>query len=642
MADYPDIKGFNIQSKSSDPVPFAQEKSNQPWQGTWASGGSLNTARYEIVGVGIQTAALAVGGTENPGTRTDLNESYNGTAWTELADLNTGRTAMGAAERGTTSSTVVFGGATTGGESALSESWNGSSWTETNDLNTAAYRCAGAGTLTAALRIGGNIPPATANTEKFDGTSWTEVNNLNQARQFLAGGGTQTSAVVGGGTNPGGTIYGNSETFDGTSWTETSDLNTARYDLGGNAADSTDALIYGGVLPPGGPPNYVANCESWDGSAWTEVADLGGVRGSGGGAGASNASALTMGGQNPGPALTTSEEWSFSGIPPTATAVGYADAIVGDMYYNTVSGQFKAIKEGGAPLGAWASGASMNTARMEFPGAGANKDAGIAITGYKESSQTLYTNVEDYNGTAWTEKGDVNTARKGAGAFGSNTVAFCVDGALNPPGASQDLVESWNGTAWTETTENNTARCMIEGQSVSTSVPTGIIIGGGTPPGYGTTEVAVTETWNGSAWTETGDLNTARSLGGAGGSSANAVLGGGYAAPGSTDAGETFNGSTWTEVAEINSPRNAMRGNKGGSSTLGLIFAGSPGPGTQTESWNGTSWTEQADLADAAGGAGFGNPASTMNAGGSPPTSAVATTEEWTASDFQIKTVTTS
>lgn len=68
-------------------------------------------------------------------------------------------------------------------------------------------------------------------------------------------------------------------------------------------------------------------------------------------------------------------------------------------------------------------------------------------------------------------------------------------------------------------------------------------------------------------------------------------------------------------MAEINSPRNAMRGNKGGSSTLGLIFAGSPGPGTQTESWNGTSWTEQADLADAAGGAGFGNPASTMNAG---------------------------
>ena len=90
MANFQDIKGFNIQSKSSDPVPFAQEKENNPWAGAWASGGSMNTARYEIVGLGILTAALAVGGTENPGTRTDLNEEYNGSAWSEKADLNSG------------------------------------------------------------------------------------------------------------------------------------------------------------------------------------------------------------------------------------------------------------------------------------------------------------------------------------------------------------------------------------------------------------------------------------------------------------------------------------------------------------------------------------------------------------------------
>ena len=30
MANYPDIKGFNIQSKSTDPVPFANEKTNNP------------------------------------------------------------------------------------------------------------------------------------------------------------------------------------------------------------------------------------------------------------------------------------------------------------------------------------------------------------------------------------------------------------------------------------------------------------------------------------------------------------------------------------------------------------------------------------------------------------------------------------
>ena len=61
--------------------------------------------------------------------------------------------------------------------------------------------------------------------------------------------------------------------------------------------------------------------------------------------------------------LTTAatEEWAFSGIPPTAPAAGYSDAIVGQMYYNSTSGQFKAIKSGGAPIGTWASGGSLNT-----------------------------------------------------------------------------------------------------------------------------------------------------------------------------------------------------------------------------------------------------------------------------------------
>src|SRR5210317_1651034 len=54
--------------------------------GSWASGGSLNTARANIAGMGISTAALAVGG-RTPGVYAN-NEEYNGTAWTEKADLN--------------------------------------------------------------------------------------------------------------------------------------------------------------------------------------------------------------------------------------------------------------------------------------------------------------------------------------------------------------------------------------------------------------------------------------------------------------------------------------------------------------------------------------------------------------------------
>jgi len=315
MADSKTFSGFPVQNLSSDSTSVGQiyyntssgsfkaVKDGGAPLGTWASGGALNTTRYEMTGLGIQTAALGVGGTEPPGTRTTKNEEYNGTAWTEKADLNSGRTAMGASQRGTITAGLVFGGATSGGEVALSESWNGSSWTETNDLNTAAYRCAGAGTLTAALRIGGNIPPATANTEKFDGTSWTEVNDLSTARQTLAGGGTQSSAFAAGGTTPPGTVYGKTETFDGTSWTENSALNTARFSLGGNAADSTAAIVYGGTPP------ITSKTEFWNGSSWTEVSDMGTARSDVGSAGASSSSGLAFGGKEPS-ASNKTEEWT--------------------------------------------------------------------------------------------------------------------------------------------------------------------------------------------------------------------------------------------------------------------------------------------------------------------------------------------
>ena len=85
MANYKDIKGFHVQSLSSDPV------STQAEAGTWASGGDVNTARYAGQGSGTQTAGLATGGFLGPGSASALNESYNGTAFTEVSDLNTAR-----------------------------------------------------------------------------------------------------------------------------------------------------------------------------------------------------------------------------------------------------------------------------------------------------------------------------------------------------------------------------------------------------------------------------------------------------------------------------------------------------------------------------------------------------------------------
>ena len=38
------------------------------------------------------------------------------------------------------------------------------------------------------------------------------------------------------------------------------------------------------------------------------------------------------------------EEWTFSGLDPSTTpAADYADAITGDFYYNSTTGQFKTV-----------------------------------------------------------------------------------------------------------------------------------------------------------------------------------------------------------------------------------------------------------------------------------------------------------
>jgi hypothetical protein len=91
MATYKGIQGFTIQNLSADPSnPIEGQvwynSTSNVWKveeattaGAWATGGSLNTARYALAGAGTQTSALAFGG--NDPTRTGATEEYNGATW---------------------------------------------------------------------------------------------------------------------------------------------------------------------------------------------------------------------------------------------------------------------------------------------------------------------------------------------------------------------------------------------------------------------------------------------------------------------------------------------------------------------------------------------------------------------------------
>ncbi len=73
----------------------------------------LNSARGSLGGCGGssgQTASLATGGVTPPGsTRTAVNESWNGTSWTEIANTNNAQGYGGAAGQ-SNQNALKFGG----------------------------------------------------------------------------------------------------------------------------------------------------------------------------------------------------------------------------------------------------------------------------------------------------------------------------------------------------------------------------------------------------------------------------------------------------------------------------------------------------------------------------------------------------
>jgi hypothetical protein len=159
------------------------------WNGTnWTEDGDMNEARSSMASLGTsKSEALAAGGYP-PGPVSASTEEWTGPGtpiggWSTGSDLNTARrTFAGAGEN--SSSGLAFGGTSSpGSEVGNTEAYNGTNWTELNDMTTGRAILAGDGTQTSALAFGGN--PITGKTESWNGTNWTEVNDLNTSRYGL-------------------------------------------------------------------------------------------------------------------------------------------------------------------------------------------------------------------------------------------------------------------------------------------------------------------------------------------------------------------------------------------------------------------------------------------------------------------------
>ena len=600
MATYKGIKGFTVQSLATDPVTITGAS------GSWASGGSLNTARASMGSAndGTPTASLAFGGNELPGI-SNKTEAYNGSSWTVLPTLNTSRGAIGSF--GVQTSSIAVGGFTDANNvlpSAAVESWNGSAWSEITELSAQRINSAGIGASnTSGFVTGGNVRPgsppgvpssSSVLTEQWNGSSWTEVGDLGTALENNKAFGVVTSALIVGPST--------SQSYNGSSWsTVPATLNTARSQFGAGGASATSGIIFGGSpAPPAG-----AVTEVWDGSSWTEVSDLASARRNLNGSGSAT-SALAFGGQGTPPVFSATEEFSV--------VTGGTAKNEGQVYYNTTTNLLK-LTATVYGTGTWASGNVTNT-KIGNRAFGGSQTSGLLAGGNPTAN-----NMELYDGTSWTNSTVINTGRRAlAGSGTANTSVIIQGGLLTNPSA---LTEVWDGSSWTEVGDLNTAR-FYGGTSSQGSVTATLYAGG---------NAAATELWNGSTWTEVNDLNTARTAINGAGISTSAIIAAGEApAPPFRKADtEIWDGTSWTEVANLNQ-LGIHRGMAGVSSSSALCFAGEIPPMLAlTEDWNGTSWTEVADMAAAR---------DLQQAGGGTSTAAIAAgsrtapfsgaTEEWT------------
>jgi len=629
MATYEDIYGKRVKEFDSDPT-LESSYEGQVWYdkstgvlksvtasiAAWASAGPLLEARSSGAGFGTTTAAVYAGGQQPPGPGATNTFEYNGSGWSSGGALNTGRYEIGGTTAGIETAGLCFGGvAAPGGGGAgfsgsqATEEYNGSSWTSVNNMPTATSFLSGSGIQTAAFSAGGRTPSNTNASYEYDGTNWTAGNNINTTRQALVGMGTQTAGIIAGGEAPGGGSN-SAEEYDGTNWTAAPNMGTARYRLSGSGSVSTASLVFGGRFNP--PAADKAQTESFDGTSWTETADLATARQQLSGNRGTSSSALAVGGLPP-PASQTKDTEEFTKSINTITAA------------------------------AWSSGGALGTGRYQANGQNVGtKSAGLMIGGqgsYPPSNPAVtISNVEEYDGSSWSEVTNLPTTRAMLGSVGTQTAAFAFGGYGKPGGGPNpapsspvfDTTFNYDGSSWTSETAMPAAIAYLTGAGTQTAV----VSIGGNPA------LTTCNEYDGSSWTSTGSLNTGRHNASAFGIQTAAIAAGGAPGIPVETSSETYNGSSWTA-----NPTNIVGINQAGSagtSTDGLLFGGSSSTTSGAVGYNGTIFFTQPNIANSRYGGSNGSTTAASayfaGGGGGPPTRQL--TEEFTGETSTITAAT--
>ena len=499
---------------------------------TWTEKGDLNDARIAMGGAGTATAALGFGG-DSPGYPT-ATESFNGTSWTVVpATLSQGKdSAAGFGLQTAAIYATGYNGVAPAYDTAKTDSYNGTAWSEVNNVNTARSYVYGCGTQTSGIIAGGSEPPYSAAAETWNGTCWTTVNSINTARANFAMFGTQTFAVGSGGDDGSTPRFASVEAYDGTSWTEVANLANANKMSASSGTAGTAGINFGGSDPGNNP---MTRTEEWTTAAppisivqegqvwynstsnvlkgygktagtgtWASTGQLNTIRpnNSGGGSGIQTAALAAGGYSPPTPTNLTTATESYNGSVWTETGhamntARYNTAMTGTQTASLIFGGNQVSPDHGTLTEEY-NGSSWAVKNALPLGRASGTAAGTTTAAMAYGGRPIVTTVLDFDGTNWSTGTALSTARDQPGGGGTNTDAACVGGG--PPVVG--IYEAWNGTAWTEKADLNTSRRAAAACVTTTD---SVMLAGGQNGG---SDYNKTEVFNGTSWSEEADQAT--------------------------------------------------------------------------------------------------------------------------------------
>ena len=228
-----------------------------------------------------------------------------------------------------------------------------------------------------------------------------------------------------------------------------------------------------------------------------------------------------------------------------------------------------------------------------------------------DKNATGYKDTYEHNGSSWSTTGACSGTHGVGGGGGTQSAGLVVNGWDDVGADESNVTEEYNGSTWS--TGGNT----VEGSAYLTGggmLQTAQLITGGAKYNPTVRDLTMTQTYNGTSWSNESVASNANGSG-TSGESAGGGLDAFLSASGTTNAGENTNvqifdqsAGTWTSKASTSTSRRYTGSSTDGTRVYKMAGTNSPSWNAEgdVESWVENSWTTENSLPVGRQGPGYG------------------------------------